>query len=98
MRRRVGALAIGLVVAAACHSSDGSVAADVQAYLGHAQMWAAVEGETARTIERILRTQFVDEAEVRRQIADARPRIAAHLQSVQSYSTRTAESAQIHRR
>lgn len=96
MRRSVPIVVIAVAAVAACHRTDGSVAADVQAYLGRAQAWAAVEGETARTIDRILRTQFVDEAEVRRQIADARPRIAAHLESVHGYSPRTPELERIH--
>lgn len=96
MRRSL--LPVLAVVAMACSPSDTSVAADVQAYLGQAQGWAAVEAEAARTLERILATQFVDEAEVRRQITDARPRIASHLERVRVYAPRTAAVAAVHAR
>ena len=38
----------------------------------------------------------VDEAEVRRQITDARPRIASHLERVRVYAPRTAAVAAVH--
>jgi hypothetical protein len=96
MRRNLFVLLLGIAVA--CSPSDTSVKADVQSYLSRAQTWATVEAEAARTIERILATQFVDEAEVRRQIADARPRIAAHLEHVRAYTPRTSAVEPIHRR
>jgi hypothetical protein len=96
MRRSAFAALIALAVA--CSPSDTSVAADVQAYLSRAQTWAPVENEAARTIERILATQFVDEAEVRKQIADARPRVAAHLETVRKYVPRTSAVERVHRR
>jgi hypothetical protein len=97
MRRR-SALAVVVGLALGCSPSDTSVAADVESYLSRAQMWASVESDAARTIERILETQFVDEAEVRRQIGDARPRVVAHLESVRKYVPRTAAVERIHRR
>jgi hypothetical protein len=57
-----------------------------------------MEAETARTIERILRTQFVDEAEVRHQIDDLRPRLVAHLEQARAYQPRTETVARIHER
>jgi hypothetical protein len=57
-----------------------------------------VEAETARTIERILRTEFVDEAEVHRQIADSRPRLEAQLADARAYTPQSEEVRRIHRR
>lgn len=50
-----------------------------------------------RTIEVIFATQFVDEAEVRRQIAESRPRIERHLGAARRYEARTADIQAIHR-
>ena len=72
--------------------------ADVQSYLARMKSWAPVEAETERTIERILRTQFVDEAEVRRQIQDDRPRVLAHLERVRAYAPRSKDVQHIHAR
>jgi hypothetical protein len=58
--------------------------------------WAPIEAETARTIERILATEFVDEAEVLRQIADSTPRVRRQLAEAERYEPRTAEIRQIH--
>jgi hypothetical protein len=96
MRR--SALAVLIAVAVACSPSDTSVAADVQSYLSRVQTWAPVESEAAQTIERILATQFVDEAEVRKQIADARPRVAAHLETIGKYVPRTSAVERVHQR
>src|SRR5439155_1182079 len=62
------------------------------------ESWAPVEAETERTIERILGTQFVDEAEVRRQIRDDRPRALAHLERVRAYAPRSRDVQHIHAR
>jgi len=96
MRRSVAVAAALTIVA--CTPSDTSVAADVQRYLAQVQTWAAAEAEAARVIERILATQFVDEAEVRRQIADARPRITAHAARAREYLPRTSTVERIHAR
>jgi hypothetical protein len=58
--------------------------------------WAPIEAETARALERILDTQFVDEAEVIRQIEDNAPRVRTHLTRVQDYTPRTEEVRDIH--
>jgi len=58
--------------------------------------WAPTEAETARTIERILATEFVDEAEVMRQIADSTPRVQRQLDEAQRYEPRTTEIRRIH--
>jgi hypothetical protein len=93
--------AVTLLVAAVvlgCGAAPGTVATDVQAYLQRARTWAPVEAEANRTIERILKTQFVDEAEVRRQIADSRPRLLAHIESVRAYKPRAPVLVRIHER
>jgi hypothetical protein len=93
------AIALAVVcLAAACHTSPAATRTDLRAYLARAKSWAPVEAEAARTIDRILRTQFVDEAEVRRQIADSRPRVLAHLQQVRSYKPQSKDVAEIHER
>ena len=91
------ALAI-VVLLSACGTPSSLVRTDLQAYVDRIQTWAPVEGETQRTIARILRTQFVDEAEVLRQIADCRPRVLAHLERVRAYSPRSPALEQIHTR
>jgi hypothetical protein len=58
--------------------------------------WAPTEAETARSVERILETEFVDEAEVLRQIADSSPRVRRHLDEAARYEPRTAEVRRIH--
>ena len=50
-----------------------STKAEVEAFLSAVGAWAPAEGETGRAIERILATQFVDDGEVYRQIAETRP-------------------------
>ena len=82
----------------ACSPSPGEIRTDLEEYLAHSTTWATDEAEAARTIERILRTEFVDEGEVRRQIGDNRPRVVAHLGVVQAYRPRTNAIAEIHAR
>jgi len=81
-----------------CGGPPGAVRADLQSYLARMKSWAPVEAETERTIERILRTQFVDEAEVRRQIRDDQPRVLAHLEGVRAYAPLSKDVQQIHAR
>jgi len=92
------ALVAALAVAAVgCQSTPpAATRIDLRAYLARTQSWAPVEAEAARTIERILKTQFVDEAEVMRQIADSRPRLVAHLQALRAYTPHSKEVARVH--
>jgi len=90
-------LAVALL-AVACGTPSSMVRTDLQAYVDRIQTWAPVEAETQRTIERIIRTQFVDEAEVLHQIADCRPRVLAHLERVRAYSPRSPAIEHIHQR
>lgn len=82
----------------ACQPSATATRTELRAYLARSKTWAPVEAETERTIERIFRTQFVDEAEVRRQITDSRSRIVAHVASVRGYTPHTPDLARIHER
>jgi len=67
-------------------------------YLQQLQTWAPQEAEAARAVTRILRTQFVDEAEVRRQVEESLPRVAAQVEALGAYEPRTADIRVIHTR
>lgn len=86
-----------LVVAAACNPTTAATRADLELYLKRANDWAPVEAETARTVARILATQFVDEAEVRRQIIADQPRVAEHLARIEAVQPTSEEVREIHR-
>jgi hypothetical protein len=85
-----------LVIVSACGPPPAAKRADVEAYLQRMATWAPVEAETARTLERILQTEFVDEAEVIRQIEDNAPRVRTLLERAQEYSPRTADVKAVH--
>jgi hypothetical protein len=88
-----------LVAALACSSPQTqALRADLTLYLQRANDWAPAEAETARTIDRILATQFVDEAEVRRQVTADAPRVAAHLARIQSVTPSTQDVRDVHDR
>jgi hypothetical protein len=87
-----------LAAVAACSPPPGAIKEDLATYLERSQTWAPLEAETAKTIERVLRTEFVDAAEVQRQIADSRPRLLAHLDRVRAYTPRLAPIKRIHAR
>lgn len=86
-----------MLLGMACGASRGAVRIDVLGYLERAKAWAPIEAETAATVDRIFRTQFVDEGEVNRQIADSRPRVERHLGQVREYKPRSDEVGRIHR-
>jgi hypothetical protein len=85
-----------LVCTAGCRGATSGTRIDLRAYLERSRSWAPVEGETARTLERILATQFVDEAEVLRQINDSRPRVLTHLETVRGYVPHSKTVEQVH--
>jgi hypothetical protein len=87
-----------VVLALGCRPAPDVARTDLRAYLERSQGWAPVEAETARTIERILKTHFVDEAEIHREIADSRPRILAHLERLRAYTPRSEEVGNVHGR
>ena len=84
-----------MVQLSACTHDDTRLRDDLTLYLQQAQDWAPVEAETSRTIARILATQFVDEAEVRRQIRADLPRVAAHIARVRNIHPSSPELAAI---
>jgi hypothetical protein len=85
-------------IATGCKPADRAVRADLTLYLQRTADWAPVEAETARTIERVLATQFVDDAEVRRQVTADAPRVEAHLARIEAVQPASAEVRDIHRR
>jgi hypothetical protein len=85
-------------LALGCNPSDRTLRADLERYLQRTADWAPVEAETARTIDRILATQFVDEAEVRRQVDADSPRVDAHLARIRAVQPTSPELQEIHRR
>jgi hypothetical protein len=91
---------VALLVGAAfaCTPSTQTARADITLYLQRANDWAPVEAETARTIDRILATQFVDEAEVRRQIVADAPRVSAHLARIAPIRPTSSELRHVHER
>ena len=87
-----------MIASLGCASSrSGALRSDIERYLQQMSSWAPIEAETARTLERILATEFVDEAEIRHQIADDRPRVLAHLERARAYSPQTATLQELHR-
>jgi hypothetical protein len=58
---------------------------EVARYLQQLSEWAPQEAEVARAVRRILDTEFVDEAEVRRQMAESLPRLEAQLTAMRAY-------------
>jgi hypothetical protein len=94
-----GCVALLLSIAIGCSSpSDQALRADLTLYLQRANDWAPVEAETARTIDRVLATQFVDEAEVRRQVAADAPRVIAHLARIETVTPTSQELRDVHAR
>jgi hypothetical protein len=84
-------------IAIGCNPRDDALRADLKLYLQRAADWAPVEAETARTIDRVLATQFVDEAEVRRQVTADAPRVQAHLTRIEAVEPTSSELRDIHR-
>lgn len=97
---RLGSVLLALGLAAthlsACAHNEAGLRAEFDQYVLHEREWAPIEAETARTIERILATQFVDEAEVRRQVDADLPRVAMHLSRLSDLHPVSPELAAIH--
>jgi hypothetical protein len=94
--RHLSALTVGLTLLVACGPPPAAKRADVEAYLQRMAAWAPIEAETARTLERILQTEFVDEAEVTRQIEDNVPRVRSHLERIEQYAPQTEDVKAVH--
>lgn len=88
--------AVALSLALASCTTPSALRTDTEAYINTMATWAPVEAETARTLERILATQFVEPAEVLRQIGESSPRIERHLDEIRQYHPRTPELRRIH--
>ena len=94
----VGVALLFIALAPSCSSPPAALRADVEAYLRRVNDWAPTEAETARTIDRILATQFVDEAEVRRQVTADAPRAKQQVDRLSAYQPRTPDVRDIHQR
>lgn len=68
----------------------------VTAYLEQVRQWAPQEAEVGRGVRRILETQFVDDGEVRRQLAELQPRIDAQLSRMREYRAPAGAIADVH--
>lgn len=84
------------LAATACHHRDETVRTDRDAYLRQMEAWGPVQGATATALERILATEFVDDAAVLHELADARPRAETHIAVARAYEPRTPPIAEIH--
>lgn len=94
----MASVVVFVTCATGCQATSPGTRTDLRAYLQRSHSWAPVEAETARTLERILATEFVDEAEVRRQIGDSRPRVLTHLRIARAYEPQSNTIAQVHAR
>jgi len=93
-------LAVASVLVVGCKTTPPpqEVAADVAAYVDRMRSWAPVEGETGRSIERILGTQFVEESTVLHELDDGIPRADAHLRRIEAFTPRTPAVQAVHQR
>jgi hypothetical protein len=96
--RRLVTIGVISVAVFGCAATEPALRVDLQAYVQRTKSWAPAEAETARTLDRILQTQFVDEAEVLRQIAESRPRAISHLQNARAFVPRSDPVQRIHER
>jgi len=94
----VSLLLWSIVLLACSTPSEQRLQADLRGYLVHVREWAPTEAETARAIDRIVATQFVDDAEVRRQVAADAPRVDRQIARVQAVEPATKEMRAIHAR
>jgi hypothetical protein len=81
-----------------CGTPPGALRIELKAYVERSKEWAPIEADTARTLDRILQTQFVDEAEVLQQIADNRRRVRSHLEAVRGVVPASGRLRAIHER
>lgn len=86
------------VVAYCCQPEGAAVRADLIDYIRVLGEWATDEAETSSAISRILRTHFVDEAEVRRQITEDLPRVHRQVDRIRLVKPTTNRLRAIHER
>jgi hypothetical protein len=89
---------IAVLLLARCAAPPPVDQEDLRRYLLQAAAWAPQEAEVARAIGRVLETEFVDEAEVRRQLAESLPRVEAQLAVIEAYAPATIRLQSIHSR
>lgn len=83
--------------AASC-ASDSDRSKAFQGYMQQVTSWAPVEAETARSIQRIFASQFVDEAAVRQEVSQTLPRIKNHLDRIESVAPADSQLREINLR
>jgi hypothetical protein len=90
-------LAVLALAATSCSApSTPTTNRDVARYLQQLQVWAPQEAEVGRAVARILATEFADEAEVRRQIAESLPRVEQQLALMRAYHPTGTELQAVH--
>jgi hypothetical protein len=90
-------LAVLALVLSSCAAPSAPVSRrDVGRYLHELDAWAPQEAEVGRAVTRILATEFADEAEVRRQIAESLPRVEQQLARMRGYDPSGPELRAIH--
>jgi hypothetical protein len=94
---RTAALLALMSTLVACGTPRKALVADVRNYASQTRRWSGIEAETAETISLILRTQFVDEAEVRRLIQSNEPKVRAHLEEIRAYLPKTPPVRRLHK-
>jgi hypothetical protein len=92
-----GILLLGLLAAACSPPPQPTGPRDVARYLQQLSNWAPQEAEVARAVRRILDTEFVDDGEVRRQVAESLPRLEAQLAIMGAYEARGDDLQAVHR-
>ncbi|HWP65209.1 MAG TPA: hypothetical protein VNO26_04755 [Candidatus Limnocylindria bacterium] len=95
IRAALSSLLLAAVVGCTAASSDVDPR-ELSRYVHQLSLWAPQEAEVGRAVRRILATEFADEAEVRRQVVESRPRVEAQLEKLRAYKPRGAELADIH--
>ena len=89
--------ALALIFLAACGTNPAAERTDLESYMRHVRAWARVEAEAGQAIDRILATQFVDDDEVRRQIAESRMRVQTHVLELRSPLPSTTAVGRVHK-
>jgi len=87
-----------VLLAAGCSSDAEGTRVELVEFLRVLNAWAPADGAAAGAIERVLATQFVDDAEVRHQVTELSARVSAHLAKVAAYHPRSPEVAALYTR
>jgi len=85
------------VLLGACTSpSEQPTRHELSAYMEQLGQWAPQEAEVGRAVQRVLDTEFADEAEVRRQIAESVPRVDAQVALLRAYQPSSRALKDVH--